>query len=445
MNKIRKIKGSILIVEDESVVSLDIQQYLDKLGYHIEGIARSGKEAIEKAQKTRPDLILMDIVLKNKMDGIEAASVIKKRYDIPCLFITAYSDNKKLKRVRLTQPYGYIIKPFSKEELKVAIELAFDRREIEKITNAVKITSLLAQKERDVAEEYLNIIGNLLVKINKEGVITMLNKKAYQILGYKEGSLIGKNWFDVCIPKELRPRVKEVFSKIIKGEMEGVKNYEYAVLTKKGELRIIQWHNAYLKDTQGVIIGTLSSGEDVTDRKFSERQLLESKELLQTVIESIPSRIFWKDKDLNYLGCNTLFAKDAGMDNPEDLVGKNDFDTGWKDQAELYLKDDKNVLETGVAKTFFVEPQTTPDGKKMWRRTSKNLLKDSTGNTIGIIGVYDDITEQKENEMRLNEKIRQMEFMGRMSLKHYKKLMMIENKYKKLKEELNNKKNNLAT
>ena len=120
-----------------------------------------------------------------------------------------------------------------------------------------------------------------------------------------------------------------------------------------------------------------------------------SQILLQNIVEGVPIRVFWKDRDLRYLGCNTLFANDAGLTCPDEVIGKTDFDLGWKDQAEIYRADDLRVMESGVPKLAYVEPQTTPDGQTIWLRSSKVPLRDASHNVIGILGIYEDITAQK--------------------------------------------------
>lgn len=128
---------------------------------------------------------------------------------------------------------------------------------------------------------------------------------------------------------------------------------------------------------------------------------LASHGLLQDIVEGIPIRIFWKDRKCRYLGCNTLFAKDAGCSHPDELIGKTDFDMGWKDQAELYRADDLSVMESGESKLGFEEPQTTPDGDTIWLRTSKVPLRNTAESVIGILGIYENITEQKQAEQEL--------------------------------------------
>jgi two-component system, response regulator PdtaR len=117
-------KSCILVVEDEAIVAMGIKQKLEDLGHQVVDIVFTGEDAVQTALRKEPDLILMDIVLKGNMDGIEAAARIRKQRDIPVIYLTAYSDEEVLERARTTEPYGYIIKPFKKSELNANIEMA---------------------------------------------------------------------------------------------------------------------------------------------------------------------------------------------------------------------------------------------------------------------------------------------------------------------------------
>ncbi|MCK9209692.1 MAG: PAS domain S-box protein [Ignavibacteriaceae bacterium] len=142
---------------------------------------------------------------------------------------------------------------------------------------------------------------------------------------------------------------------------------------------------------------------DITERKKSEQKIIEVQMMLHRVINLLPIRVFWKDKDSKFLGCNEIFAKDAGKKNPEELLGKDDYQMEWREQAELYRADDRNIIVSGVPKLNFEEPQTTPSGEKIWLRTSKVPLTDFDGNTIGVLGTYEDITEHKRAEEKLRK------------------------------------------
>jgi DNA-binding LytR/AlgR family response regulator len=147
-------KKNILVIEDEAIVSKDIQQSLEKLGYNIVGAAATGLKAIELAKETKPDMVLMDIMLKGEMSGIEAAEQIRKEYNVPVIYLTAYADESTLAKAKVTEPYGYIIKPFKEVDLQTSIEMALYKY----------------SKEREVIKER-DFLYSLVENNESEGVI----------------------------------------------------------------------------------------------------------------------------------------------------------------------------------------------------------------------------------------------------------------------------------
>ncbi len=136
-------------------------------------------------------------------------------------------------------------------------------------------------------------------------------------------------------------------------------------------------------------------------RKQAEEEVRASQQITEGIINTIPLRVFWKDKNLVYLGSNESFARDAGCTAPKDLVGKDDFQLGWRKQAERYRADDRQVIDSGQPKLFIEEPQTTPSGKTIVLLTNKIPLRNSQGEITGVLGTYMDITEHKKAEEAL--------------------------------------------
>ncbi len=167
-------KVKILVVEDESIVAKDIQNSLKKLGYQVPTTVSSAEKAIEEIEENRPDLILMDIMLKGQMSGIEAANLIKERFGLPLIFLTAYADDNTLSKAKITEPYGYIIKPFKEKELQTTIEMALYKHEKDEVI----------KKERDL---YHSIIEN---KESKDSIFVRadyrLNKINFDDIFYVE-------------------------------------------------------------------------------------------------------------------------------------------------------------------------------------------------------------------------------------------------------------------
>jgi PAS domain S-box-containing protein len=186
--------------------------------------------------------------------------------------------------------FGYEVMITNKEGKKIPVNIttsALRSRNNEVIGAVENFRDLTKHKglwgklreERNRAQQYLNIAGVIIIAINDKGLVILINKKGCDVLGYKEEEIVGKNWFDLCVPEKVREKRKETFRKVMAGEKEEVEDYENTVVTKSGEERIIAWHNSTLKDDKGGIIGTLSSGEDITKRKETEVELIRSEKL----------------------------------------------------------------------------------------------------------------------------------------------------------------------
>ncbi|WP_089418367.1 PAS domain-containing protein [Vitreoscilla filiformis] len=158
-----------------------------------------------------------------------------------------------------------------------------------------------------------------------------------------------------------------------------------------------------LKAKGGAALALLEQKNQTLQETLDE--LTQAKRLLRTVIDTAPVRIFWKDRHSRYLGCNRLFAQDAGTSSPQSLVGQTDDDMTWVAQADLYRADDRAVMETLKPNIGYEEPQTRPDGGTAWLRTSKVPMLDDAGQAVGVVGVYDDITRHKEAERQLAEQL----------------------------------------
>ena len=136
----RILDSNILIVEDEIIIAADLKGRLENLGYNIVGVSATGNDAIRKTGETHPDLVLMDIMLKGDMDGIDTAQKIRDLYDVPVIYLTAYFDDEILNRAKITEPFGYILKPFEDMRIQSAVEMAVYNHHIEqKLKNSAKI------------------------------------------------------------------------------------------------------------------------------------------------------------------------------------------------------------------------------------------------------------------------------------------------------------------
>jgi PAS domain S-box-containing protein len=190
-----------------------------------------------------------------------------------------------------------------------------------------------------------------------------------------------------------------------------------AVHAETGEHIRIRVDEALVRDSGGRPIAVEGLAVTLDEQPFRQGPTLESVEnpphdlarelpreirgTLQTVLDAIPIRLFWKDLDSVYLGCNQPFAEDAGLERPEQILGKRDDELAWVEQADLYRGDDRAVMQSGQERINYEEPQDRPDGLRTWLRTSKRPLRDEQGRIFGVLGCYEDFTERKRAEAEL--------------------------------------------
>ncbi|HTY52338.1 MAG TPA: PAS domain S-box protein [Methanomicrobiales archaeon] len=250
-------------------------------------------------------------------------------------------------------------------------------------------------------EKYRNLVdrANDGIAIVQDEVFRFANPGLARIWGGSVDEIAGLP-FTAILPPDERERLVDRHRKRFAGEPVPP-IYETALLRRDGT-RFPAEINAGLV-TYGGRPADLIIIRDITERKRAEEALRDSRQILAGILNTIPVRVFWKDKNLTYLGCNVPFARDAGFENPEDIIGKDDYAMGWRDQAELYRADDRAVIESRKSKLMIEEPQTTPAGESIILLTNKVPLLDAKGEVIGVLGTYLDITERKRAEKALQE------------------------------------------
>jgi diguanylate cyclase (GGDEF)-like protein/PAS domain S-box-containing protein len=247
----------ILIVEDETIVALDLKNSLHLLGYIVVGTASSGEEAIVKANETRPDLALMDIILKGEMDGIQAADAIRAHLDIPVIFLTACADENSLERAKVTEPFGYLLKPFEERELHGHIEVALYKHRIEKkLRESEERYSLATQGANDGLWDW-----------NLESQEIYFSPRWWSMLGYDDGQIGNRpeDWF-----RRLHPGDKDQVQCKLDEHLDGSTTHfesEYRILDAEGTYRWVLCRGLALRNGEGKAYRIAGSQTDITDRK----------------------------------------------------------------------------------------------------------------------------------------------------------------------------------
>lgn len=260
----------ILVVEDEQIVAMDIERGLRRMGYGIAGVAASGAEAIQLAEKTRPDLVLMDVQLKGGIDGVEAARGILARHNIPVVFLTAYADEVTLRRAKSVGPFGYLLKPFEETELHTAIEVVLQKH---RLLQAQRLEERRALEESE--ERFRWVVDSIrdyaIYMLDIEGRVASWNPGAERALGYRGEEVLGRE-FSMFYPSD---RINEG------GANEGGEpRKELEVAVREGRYEEEGWRVrkdgsmfwasdvlTAVRDSSGKVRGFSKVTRDITERK----------------------------------------------------------------------------------------------------------------------------------------------------------------------------------
>ncbi|MEK6256110.1 MAG: EAL domain-containing protein [Chloroflexota bacterium] len=263
--------------------------------------------------------------------------------------------------------------------------------------------STLVQMEREIQDAHkntnstLNALPNLLFELDSEGRFFDYRTPDSKMATVQSEKFLGKTVNEMFSPESASIIMDAIQQTLESGHVHGV---EYSMNVDE-ELFWFEMSMTIKGNEKSSSAHVVAISNNINEQKQAEGDLAESQRMLNDVINTIPVRVFWKDLDGIYLGCNQLFAEDAGRSSPEEVIGKDDYDMGWFDQAELYRSDDQKVMQSGQSKINYEEPQSTPDGDLIWLNTSKIPLHDSDGIVYGILGTYEDITERKNTEEKL--------------------------------------------
>jgi PAS domain S-box-containing protein len=261
--------ASVLVVEDERIVALDLKVRLSSLGYTVAGTVPSGEQALQTAKEQLPDIVLMDIHLEGALDGIDAARALHETLHIPVIFLTAYSEDSTLMRAEQTLPFGFLVKPVDERALHASIQMALARHAAE---NALRESE---QRFRDVVDA----AGEFIWETDANGRYVYVSKRAEEIMGYPEAQLLGHSPTELMPPEE-RERLGSWFCEQIRSH-KPFRGFEHMVVRPDGTPA---WHRVSgvpRTDARGRYQGYRGTGLDVTDRKRIEARLQQLNEELE--------------------------------------------------------------------------------------------------------------------------------------------------------------------
>ncbi|MRR05435.1 MAG: PAS domain S-box protein [Deltaproteobacteria bacterium] len=282
-------KVRILVVEDELIIAKGIEKRLKLLGYAVADTVASGEEAVAKALETLPDLILMDINLQGGMDGITAADQIRSQVDIPVIFLTAYADSATLARAKISEPFGYIVKPFQDITLTSSIEMALYKHRME---------SRLRRSEQRLSTT-LKSIGDGVIATDRKGAVSFVNTVAENLTGWRHEEAIGRYLQEIfcCIDQEGGYSCEELVTAVIQGAASRALPEQTFLISRDGKKVPIEAKATPIRDEKDIISGLVLVFTDISRRVHAEEALRRSEKLLRSIFDAIPDLFSIIDKD----------------------------------------------------------------------------------------------------------------------------------------------------
>lgn len=331
--------AKILVVEDEGLTAMELQRKLKFWGYDVPTFAFSRKEAVKKAIDTKPDLILMDIVLKGEGDGIDAVQEIKNELNIPIIYLTAYGDENTLKRADSTEPFDYILKPFEENALHKSIENALRRHKFEK-----KLNQLGESLNKKLIQS-----GSAVIVADKNGSVKYINEVAENLICFKKEEIHLKNLEDIF-------RVRKLSENPFKGEF---KIFEYGPPLKCGDEEVflsrpglneipIEYNTSPIKDAEGETVGSTLIFNDISEKFNTKKIIRQGEKRFKDIYLQSPVGMVLFGLDGNIMEANGSALDLLGVDKTKKLKDFNFF-------KDFKLKNIKKDLSNGVIFKYQVE------------------------------------------------------------------------------------------
>jgi PAS domain S-box-containing protein len=378
--------AKILVVEDEQIVALDIKQMLQRSGYAVLGPAVTGEAAIRQTIKEQPDLVLMDIRLRGDMDGIIAAQEIRRRLDIPVIYLTAFFDEETLQRAKLTEPYGYLLKPFNENELNSTLQMSLHRHRLEQ---------QLKEHEQWLAAT-LNSIGDGVITTDAEGRIKSMNLAAQEMTGWAEAKAKGQAWAEVV------QLVSQESTDAVSGFQllqTRVTLTDHWLLSTTGIQIPVDVTIRSIQDQQSRSRGTVVTLRDISARRQSQQAQAEKQELYRALFEKNHAVMLLIDPDTaQIIDANPAACSFYGYRKAE-LTAKKITELNTLPEAQIRAEMDRARAEK---RTQFQIEHRLANG--VLRQVEVHASPIKVDDRLLLCAIIHDVTERQHMEMELRQK-----------------------------------------
>jgi len=383
-------KYTILLVEDEKIEAMDIKVRLESLGFNVPHIAATGEEAVEKAIILKPDLILMDINLKGDMDGIEAAKLIKN-LQLPVIYITSHSDEATIQKALVGEPYGYLIKPIDDKKMKLSVEVAINKNQMER---------KFKKSQETFYQTIFENSGTATAISEEDMVLSRINTQFTVLTGYLKEEIERKKKFTEFFPKKDHEKIKEYYNIRQIDPDSAPKNYETTLITKDKNERKVNLTVARIPGTKKSVISILN----ITKLRKAEDDTKESQEKYKGIFDNAPEAIILFDRKGKILEANDKIEEISGF-KKEELIGKNFVKLLPKVEIEcrkafLAFKNLISNKERQDLEWTIINKQ----GREVHFIAHPSLIK-KEDKIQGLIIILEDITKRKNTEINLKRSL----------------------------------------
>jgi PAS domain S-box len=362
---------------------MNLKRSLQSMGYTVMAIASYGEDAIEKANELKPDIILMDIVLKGSMDGITAAKAISE-LEIPVIYITALPDDATINRALISAPYGYLIKPYDIRKLKISIEVALYKKQME---------NKLKQSQENYYQTIFENTGAATVIIEENKLISLVNMEFTSLTGFSKEEIERKmKWTEIFFQEDIS-QMKDYHRLRRVNPDYAPRNYEARLVTRNGNVKPVHLTVAMIPGTEKSMASIL----DMTELRRSKMAIKESQERFKSIFDNAAEAIILFDCQGNIVESNDKIKEIFGFKNGE-IIGQNFVD--MMSMMGMDYEDAKMILEdliSGNELKQVVWNIKNKHGNKIIFRVRPSLIK-TKNRVIGILLIMEDITELKNVE-----------------------------------------------
>jgi diguanylate cyclase (GGDEF)-like protein/PAS domain S-box-containing protein len=378
------VPTKILVVEDDSSLGSVIKSSLETFGYSVPFVVASGEAAVQRVEENRPDLILMDILLKGDLDGVAAAEQILNRFHVPVIYLTAYADESTIQRAKLTAPYGFLLKPFDAKQLNAAIQIAMQKQKLEEKSRLDSLSLLALQN-----------LGDAVMITDQKGLIRYMNPAAESLTGWNLSEVAGKVWTDVFHTERTIP-VALADSSLVTEVFSGALRDEALLSCRDGRKVHVNYTAAPLRDDSRKTTGYVLMFLDLTDRRKIEDALAASRKKYKDLVNAIDGIVWEADRDHHFSYTSKKAQRFLGYPM-EDWLQDPGF---WKSHLHM---DDSDWVTSFFEKrmthgtTYELEYRMhTADGRTIWVRDIGTIAVEE--GSIRLRGVLMDATERKQME-----------------------------------------------